>query len=62
VELIDAGGARHTFEGFDAGTQAIHPVRLEFGQTFSVISLHLSVESLDEGSPAHVHLWDVIFE
>jgi hypothetical protein len=62
VELIDAEGTRHTFEGFDAGTQAIHPVRLEFGQTFSVISLHLSVESLDEGSPAHVHLWDVIFE
>lgn len=62
AELIDDQGQRHQFEVFDAGMEAIHPVRLDFGENLSVRSLNLRVESLDEGEPAHVHLWDVAFE
>lgn len=62
VELIDDQGQHHQFEAFDAGMEAIHPVQLDFGENLSVSSLNLSVESLDEREPVHVHLWDVGFE
>lgn len=62
LEIIDEQGQRHQFQGFDAGTEAIHPVRLDFGEKLSVKSLNLSVESLDQREPVHVHLWDVGFE
>ena len=62
VELIDDMGQHHQFEAFDAGMEAIHPVSLEFGEKLAVRSLNLSVESLDEREPVHVHLWDVLFE
>ena len=62
VELIDDMGQHHQFEAFDAGMEAIHPVSLEFGEKLAVRSLNLSVESLDEREPVHVHLWDVGFE
>lgn len=61
VELIDDQGLRHQFETFDAGTEAIHPVQLDLSGNLSVKSLNLSLESLDEREPAHVHLWDVAF-
>jgi len=35
---------------------------LDFGQILTITSIHLSLESLDEKEPAHVHLWDVVFE
>ena len=62
VELIDEQGLQHKFEVFDAGTEAIHPVRLDFGEKLAVRSLNLSIESLDQREPVHVHLWDVAFE
>ena len=62
VELIDDQGQHYQFQAFDAGTEAIHPIRLEFGEKLTVKSLNLSVESLDEREPVHVHLWDVAFE
>lgn len=62
VELIDDQGQYHQIEAFDAGTEAIHPIRLDFGQKLAVKSLNLSIESLDEREPVHVHLWDVLFE
>ena len=62
VELIDQQGRRHQFEAFDAGTEAIHPIRLDFGEELVVKSLNLSIESLDEREPVHVHLWDVAFD
>jgi hypothetical protein len=62
VELIDDQGKHHQFEAFDAGSEAIHPIRLDFGQKLAVKSLNLSIESLDEREPVHVHLWDVLFE
>ena len=62
VELIDQQGQRHQFEAFDAGTEAIHPIRLDFGEELVVKSLNLSIESLDEREPVHVHLWDVAFD
>ena len=62
VELIDDQGQRRQFETFDAGTEAIHPIRLDFGEILSVKSLNLSIESLDEREPVHVHLWDVALE
>jgi hypothetical protein len=62
VELIDDMGQHHQFTAFDAGTEAIHPVRLDFGEKLAVKSVNLSVESLDEREPVHVHLWDVAFE
>ena len=62
VELIDSQGQHYQFQAFDAGTEAIHPIRLEFGEKLTVKSLNLSVESLDEREPVHVHLWDVAFE
>lgn len=62
VELIDDQGMHHQFEAFDPGMEAIHPVRLDFGENLSVSSLNLSVESLDEREPVHVHLWDVGFK
>ncbi len=62
VELIDDLGQRHQFQAFDAGTEAIHPIRLDFGEKLAVKSFNLSVESLDEREPVHVHLWDVFFE
>ena len=62
VELIDDQGLRHQFEAFDAGTEAIHPVQLDFGKPLTLQSLNLSIESLDEREPVHVHLWDVAFE
>ena len=62
VEVIDDQGRHYQFEGFDAGNEALHPVRLDFGQILTITSIHLSLESLDEKEPAHVHLWDVVFE
>lgn len=62
VELIDDQGQYHQIGAFDDGTEAIHPIRLDFGQKLAVKSLNLSVESLDEREPVHVHLWDVVFE
>jgi len=62
VELIDELGQRHQFEAFDAGMEAIHPVRLDFGEMFAIKSLNLRVESLDQREPVHVHLWDVEIE
>jgi len=62
VELIDDQGQHHRFEAFDAGMEAIHPIHLNLGENMSVSSLNLSVESLDEREPVHVHLWDVEFE
>ncbi len=62
VELIDDQGLHHRFDGFDAGMVAIHPIQLDFGENLSVSSLNLSVKSLDEREPVHVHLWDVEFE
>ena len=60
--MIDDQGRHYQFEGFDAGNEALHPVRLDFGQILTITSIHLSLESLDEKEPAHVHLWDVVFE
>ena len=62
VELIDDQGLHYQFTDFDAGMEAIHPVRVEFGEMLVARSLNLSVESLDEREPVHVHLWDVAFE
>jgi len=62
VELIDDQGLHHRFDAFDAGMEAIHPIQLDLGENLSVSSLNLSVESLDEREPVHVHLWDVEFE
>lgn len=62
LELIDDQGQHHHFEAFDAGKEAIHSIRLDFGEKLSVKSLNLSLESLDEREPVHVHLWDVTFE
>lgn len=62
VELIDGQGIRHNFEAIDAGSEAIHPVLVDLGEAMDVLSLNLSIESLDEGSQAHVHLWDVLFK
>jgi len=42
--------------------EAIHPIHLNLGENMSISSLNLSVESLDEREPVHVHLWDVEFE
>lgn len=62
VELIDDQGQHRQFEAFDTGTEAIHPIRLDFGEKLAVKSLNLSIESLDAREPVHVHLWDVVFE
>jgi hypothetical protein len=62
VELIDSQGQHHQFEAFDTGMEAIHPVRLDFGEKLAVRSLNLRIESLDQREPVHVHLWDVEFE
>jgi len=62
VELIDDQGQHSQFEAFDTGTEAIHPIRLDFGEKVAVKSLNLSIESLDAREPVHVHLWDVTFE
>ena len=62
VELIDSQGQHHQFEAYDTGTEAIHPVRLDFEEKLAVRSLNLRLESLDQGEPVHVHLWDVEFE
>jgi hypothetical protein len=62
VELIDDQGQHHKFEAFDTGMEAIHPVRLDFGEKLAVRSLNLRLESLDQREPVHVHLWDVEFE
>jgi len=62
LELTDHQGQLHQFEAFDAGSEAIHTIRLDFGEMLSIKSLNLSVESLDEREPVHVHLWDVGFE
>jgi putative heme iron utilization protein len=42
--------------------EAIHPVRLDFGEKLAVRSFNLRIESLDQREPVHVHLWDVEFE
>jgi len=62
VELIDAQGDRHQFSAFTAGAEAIHPVVLDFGEKLNVSSFILSVRSMDESEPAHVHIWDVEIE
>ena len=62
VELIDDQSLPHSFEAFDAGTEAIHPIKVDFGEKLTVKSLNLNLESLDEREPVHVHLWDVTFE
>jgi len=62
VELIDTQGQHHQFTVYDAGMQAIHPIRVEFGEKLVVVSFNLSIESLDEREPVHVHLWDVEFD
>jgi len=62
VELIDDQSLPHSFESFDAGTEAIHPIKVDFGEKLTVKSLNLNLESLDEREPVHVHLWDVTFE
>ena len=59
---IDVQGQRHRFGVYDEGMGDIHSVRVDFEETLSVRSLNLSVESLDEREPVHVHLWDVEFE
>ncbi len=61
VELIDSQGMRRQFSAYDPGTEAIHPVLVDFGETLHISSLNLSVETLDEATPTHVHLWDVEF-
>ncbi len=62
VELIDDQDQHHQFEAFDTGMEAIHPVRLDFGEKLAVRSFNLRIESLDQREPVHVHLWDVEFE
>ena len=62
LELIDDQGQLHQFKAFDSGSEAIHPIQLDFGEMLTIKSLNLSVESLDEREPVHVHLWDVAFE
>ena len=63
VELspADSGGTIRYSAQTDGFAQ-VSPLSIEFGQSVSITALRLSLFSVNEGEPAHVHLWELMLE
>ncbi len=59
ITLETVEGESRTFAQQAEGTPDPKDMRIEFGQTFNLVSLQVSVRSVNDGEPAHVHVWEI---
>ncbi len=63
VELSPAGGGETLrYSAETNGFAQVRPLSIEFGEAVRITALRVSLFSVNEGEPAHVHLWELILE
>ena len=60
VAIVTEEGDALTFMEKVEVSDVVRAVSVDFGEQYSVKQLQIWVESLNEGVPAHVHLWELI--
>lgn len=63
VELSPADdGETLRYSAETRGYAQVRPLSIEFDEAVSITALRVSLFSVNEGEPAHVHLWELILE
>jgi hypothetical protein len=63
VELSPAdGGETLRYSAETNGFAQVRPLSIEFDEAVSITALRVSLLNVNEGEPAHVHLWELILE
>ena len=63
VELSPAeGGETLHYSAETGGFAQVSALSVDFGQPMSITALRVSLRSVNEGEPAHVHLWELVLE
>lgn len=63
VELTPADGSEAArFSAETGGFAQVSPLSVEFGEPRSLTGLRVSLWNVNDGEPAHVHLWELILE
>lgn len=60
--IVTEEGKSLTFMEKVEASDVVRAVSVDFGEQYLVRQLQIWVESLNEGEPAHVHLWELILE
>ena len=59
---LSEDGEEVTFSATGTSSAQIRPISVDFGSTYRVNRLTITVESINEPEPTHVHLWELILE
>jgi len=51
-----------TFTQTVSSSEQIRPISVDFGSIYQISNLTVSIESINEPEPTHVHLWELILE
>lgn len=59
VNLITNDGSTRTFSAQTGPAEQVRPLTVTFDQVYEVMQLTIALSNLNEGEPAHVHLWEL---
>ncbi len=59
---LSESGEKLTFSESVSSSVQIRPISVDFGSIYQISNLTVSIESINEPEPTHVHLWELILE
>jgi len=60
--VLSDSGEELTFSETVSSSEQIRPISVDFGSVYQISNLTVSIESINEPEPTHVHLWELILE